>query len=202
MVAGANVGPGKQARELVTIIVVALGLALLIQAFLVKPFRIPSESMIPTLTVGERVLVDRLSLRFSDPHRGDILVFHPPVGAESDTCGVRQADDQACARPTGERSSANFIKRVVGEPGDRLMVRRGRVYINGKPQRESFTRPDGECAKCNLPREITIPSGHFFMMGDNRGQSDDSRYWGPVPKRWVIGYAFFTYWPAGRLGPL
>jgi signal peptidase I len=189
--------------ELIVIVAVALGLALAIQAFLVKPFRIPSESMEPTLVVGERVLVDRVSPRFGDPERGDVVVFKPPRGADEDVCGAPdQRPDQACAKPTPERSDTNFIKRVVGVGGDRLKVIRGNVYINGKRQNEDYIKPSESCDTCNLPREITIPPGHFFMMGDNRGNSDDSRVWGPVPKKWVIGGAFFTYWPPKRVGPL
>jgi len=188
--------------ELVTIVAVALGLALGIQAFLVKPFRIPSESMVPTLAVGQRVLVDRVALRLSDPSRGDVLVFKPPAGADENRCGGPQPEGTACAKPTDRRSDTNFIKRVVAVGGDRLSVRGGRVYIDGKLQKESFVRPDDECGICNLPKEITIPKGHFFMMGDNRGESADSREWGPVPKKWLIGEARVTYWPPGKIGIL
>jgi signal peptidase I len=187
--------------ELVTIVAVALGLALGIQAFLVKPFRIPSESMVPTLQVGQRVLVDRVSLRFSDPDRGDILVFKPPEGQPS-TCGVERPSDEPCPEGTPERSDTNFIKRVVGLPGDHLKVIAGSVYINGKRQDEPFAHLDSQCPTCNLPREITIPKGEYYMMGDNRGESADSREWGPVPKKWIIGKAFMTYWPPGRIGLL
>ncbi len=188
--------------ELVMIVAVALGLALGIQAFLVKPFRIPSESMVPTLAVGQRVLVDRVALRLSDPSRGDVLVFKPPAGADENRCGGPQPEGTACAKPTGKRSDTNFIKRVVAVGGDRLTVRGGRVYIDGRLRKESFVRPDDECAICNLPKEITIPKGHFFMMGDNRGESADSREWGPVPKKWLIGEARVTYWPPGKIGIL
>jgi signal peptidase I len=189
--------------ELVVIVAVALGLALAIQAFLVKPFRIPSESMEPTLQVGQRVLVDRVSPRFGDPERGEVMVFKPPRGADEDVCGAReQRPEQPCAAPTKERSDTNFIKRVVGVPGDRLKVIEGRVYINGKRQNEPFITPSESCDTCNLTQEITVPPGHFFMMGDNRGNSDDSRVWGPVPKKWIIGGAFFTYWPPKRIGTL
>jgi signal peptidase I len=187
--------------ELVTIVAVALGLALGIQAFLVKPFRIPSESMVPTLEIGQRVLVDRVSFRFGDPDRGDIVVFKPPAGQPS-VCGVQRPSDQPCPEGTPERSDTNFIKRVVGLPGDRLKVIEGSVYINGKRQDEPFARLDRDCPTCNLPREITIPKGEYYMMGDNRGESADSREWGPVPKKWIIGKAFMTYWPPGRIGLL
>jgi signal peptidase I len=188
--------------ELVSIVAVALGLALGIQAFIVKPFRIPSESMVPTLSVSQRVLVDRVSYRFGTPERGDIVVFKPPQGADNDACGIQHSDRSACPRPTPERSDTNFIKRVVAIGGDRLKIVGGRVFIDGKQQDEPYIRSDETCSICNLPEEITIPKGHFFMMGDNRGASDDSRFWGPVPKKWVIGGAFATYWPPGKVGLL
>jgi len=188
--------------ELVTIVGLALGLFVLIQGFLVKPFRIPSESMVPTLAVGQRVLVDRLSFRFGEPERGDVVVFKPPLGADEDRCGVSHPEDSPCPRPTDRRSNTNFIKRVVGLPGDRLSVREGRVYINDRRLDEPYIRPDDQCSICNQPREIEIPRGHYFMMGDNRGESADSREWGPVPKDWLIGQAFATYWPPGKVGTL
>jgi signal peptidase I len=189
--------------ELVTIVAVALGLALGIQAFLVKPFRIPSESMVPTLEIGQRVLVDRLTKNFGDYERGDVLVFKPPAGADNNSCGVEPPPERSpCPRPTDDRSDTNFIKRVVGVGGDRLSVRGGRVYINGRAEKEPYARPDDSCQICNLPEAITIPEDHYFMMGDNRGASADSREWGPVPKDWVIGQAFATYWPVDRIGTL
>jgi len=188
--------------ELVLIVAAALGFALLIQAFLVKPYRIPSESMEPTLDVGERVLVNRVNYRLSDPDRGDVVVFHPPAGSEGNRCGAAHLPDQACPRPTSDQSELNFIKRVVALPGDKLEIREGRAVVNGKPQDEPYTRPCEGIGQCNYPRAITIPPGHFFMMGDNRGESDDSRFWGPVRKEWIIGQAFFTYWPVKRVGTL
>jgi signal peptidase I len=194
---------GGSLLELVLIVAVALGLALGIQAFLVKPYRIPSESMVPTLSVGQRVLVNRLGNSFGEPSVGDIVVFHPPAGAENGVqCGTERPDDQACDRPTRDKADVNFIKRVVAGPGDRLRISDGHVVLNGRRQRESFARPCGGGEGCNLPKEIRIPADHFFMMGDNRGESDDSRFWGPVPKDWIIGGAFATYWPPGRIGLL
>lgn len=192
--------------ELVTIVAVALGLALGIQAFLVKPFRIPSESMEPTLDVGQRVLVWRLGVKLGTPHRGDVMVFKPPRGADANECGVPgfnpEERHRSCPRPTPQRSDTNFIKRVVAVGGDRLSVRRGRVYINGRLQREPFIRPSADCGICQLEHPISIPKGYFFMMGDNRGESADSREWGPIPEKWMIGKAFVTYWPPGRVGTL
>jgi signal peptidase I len=188
--------------ELVLIVAVALGLALGIQAVLVKPYRIPSESMEPTLDIGQRVLVNRIGNRFSDPEVGEIVVFHPPKGAEMNECGAPRREGQACPTETKDRADVNFIKRVVAGPGDRLAVRNGHVVLNGKVQKESFAEPCGGGSDCDLPREITIPAGHWYMMGDNRGASADSRIWGPVPKKWIIGGAFATYWPPKRVGLL
>ena len=188
--------------ELVMIVAVALGLALGIQKFFVKPYRIPSESMVPTLEVGQRVLVNRIGHSFSKPAVGDVVVFHPPRGAENARCGVSHPPEQACPEAVPERDDVNFIKRVVAGPGDRLKIIDGRVILNGEPQEEDFISPCDPGGGCNFPREITIPADHYFMMGDNRGSSDDSRFWGPVPDEWIIGGAFATYWPPGRIGLL
>jgi signal peptidase I len=194
--------------ELVVIVAVAIGLAIGIQAFVVKPYRIPSGSMEPTLAVGERVLVNRIGHAFSAPSVGDIVVFHPPsdfeAGCGDPRQGVRQGETtgQACDEPGADSSDQNFIKRVVAGPGDRLAIREGHVILNGRRQDESYIRPCDAGAQCDFPTPITIPPGHYFMMGDNRGASDDSRFWGPVPDEWVIGGAFATYWPIDRIGPL
>ncbi len=198
---------GKQSTggsliELVVIVAVALGVALGIQALLVKPFRIPSESMVPTLEIGQRVLVDRVSLRFGDPERGDVMVFKPPKGADDNMCGVSHPAQQACPRSTPEKSDTNFIKRVVAVGGDRLSIRRGRVILNGELQKEPFINPDAQCGLCNMPDEIVVPKGQYYMMGDNRGASADSREWGPVPKDNMIGKGFATYWPPAKWGGL
>lgn len=194
---------GGSILELVLIVAVALGLALGIQAVLVKPYRIPSESMVPTLQIGQRVLVNRIGKRFGDPKVGDVVVFHPPTGADTNTCGApNRRQGQACARPTARRSDVNFIKRVVAGPGDRIFIRDGHVVRNGKRDNDSYIRAC-ECGSgCDLLEPITIPRDHFFMMGDNRGESDDSRFWGPVPEKWIIGGAFATYWPPKRIGLL
>jgi signal peptidase I len=188
--------------ELVLIVIVALGLALGIQAFLVKPYRIPSESMVPTLAVGQRVLVNRIGERFSAPDVGDIVVFHPPAGAEeNNVCGEGTPPPGAvCDRPTSQRSDVNFIKRVVAGPGDTIYIANGHVYRNGVREKDGYIEPCGNDQSCNFRTAIKIPPGEYFMMGDNRGASDDSRFWGPVPDKWVIGVAFFTYWPPDRIG--
>ncbi len=202
---GKGSSPGGSLLELVLIVAVALGLALGIQAFLVKPYRIPSPSMVPTLEVGQRVLVNRIGERFSDPEVGDVLVFHPPTGAESTgetQCGADVAQDKICGRPTSRRADVNFIKRVVAGPGDELRIEQGHVILNGKRQKEPFARECVGDSGCTFSDAITVPAGHYFMMGDNRGASDDSRFWGPVPRDWIIGGAFSTYWPPKRVGLL
>jgi signal peptidase I len=188
--------------ELVVTVAVAVALALLIQAFIVKPYKIPSGSMIPTLDINQRVLTNRLD---TSPSVGDIVVFHPPAGADPQpaVCGnPNQGSDrrEACDTPTPQESSQTFIKRVVGLPGDRIQIINGHVYRNGKREKDGYINPCTAGEDCNFPGSITVPPGDYFMMGDNRGDSDDSRYWGPVPKKWLIGVAFFTYWPPDRIG--
>jgi signal peptidase I len=198
--------------ELAAIIVIAVLLALGIQAFIVKPYKIPSGSMEPTLKIGQRVLVNRIGMRFDGPYVGEIVVFHPPKGAdqeethEAPKCGTssRPADygGAACDQTNPQEASVNFIKRIVAGPGDVISIREGHVYRNGKREQDPYINPCGGVAECNFPTPIKIPPGHWFMMGDNRGESDDSRFWGPVPTAWIIGGAFFTYWPPDRIGTL
>jgi signal peptidase I len=188
--------------ELVLIVLVAIGFALVFQATVAKPYQIPSQSMEPTLDVGQRVLVDRLAYRFSDPSVGDIVVFHPPAGAP-DNCGEPTSAQEACPDPTPEtNSSINYIKRIVAGPGDTLTIANGHPVVNGVQPKEPFIRPCGGAGVCNLPKQITIPPDHYFVMGDNRGDSADSRYWGPIPKSSIIGKAIITYWPPSRVGTL
>ena len=196
--------------ELVVTIVVAVLIAVLVQAFIVKPYKIPSASMEPTLAIGQRILANRL---ISHPSLGDIVVFHPPSGADSEpiaTCGVADEGESpnghffssACDVPTPAESSQTFIKRVVGIPGDHIKIVNGHVIRNGVPEKDAYIRACGDGPQCNFPQTIVVPPGDYFMMGDNRGISDDSRYWGPVPDKWIIGVAFFTYWPPDRIGTL
>jgi len=189
--------------ELVITVAVAVALALLIQAFIVKPYRIPSPSMVPTLDVGQRVLTNRLIER---PSVGDIVVFHPPHGADlgDGVCANPNeggGHNQACGAPTPQESSQTFIKRVVAGPGDIVRIVDGHIYRNGVRENDPYIVPCGAgTSSCNFRVPIKIPPGEYFMMGDNRPDSDDSRYWGPVPDKWIIGVAFFTYWPPDRIG--
>ena len=200
--------PVRQSVELVVTIAVALFFALTIQAFAVKPYRIPSESMVPTLQTGQRILVNRFSHKIGgNPKLGDVTVFTPPQGAVSGECGEEGEGPlysggpqtrHSCTKPTTQKSDTTFVKRVVGMPGDKIAIVDGHVVRNGKRASEPFA---SSCAgaECNL-ETITVPRGSYFLMGDNRGNSDDSRFWGPVPRKWIIGKAVVTYWPPKSIG--
>ena len=200
----------------------ALGLALAIQAWVVKPYQIPSESMEPTLDVGQRVLVNRFIYHLNDPSIGDIIVFHPPEGTEElspggGECGEHPKRGYACDKPTEAEAGDNFVKRLVAGPGDHVRVINGRAIVNGEESSAANGAANESCGPplprsqwssvqpdehCNFPNTIVVPPDHYFMMGDNRANSDDSRFWGPIPKSWIIGEAFATYWPPDRIGTL
>jgi signal peptidase I len=203
----ARKSPAGTLIELAVIVVTALALALGIQAFLVKPYRIPSGSMLPTVRINQRVLVDRLVMDFSSPHIGDIVVFHPPRNYNDGCADPDEGENasgqyaaSACKVAWRQPSSQTFIKRVVGLPGDHLSIRNGHVIRNGKREPDAYIVQCAGDAACNFPQTITVPRGEYYMMGDNRPDSEDSRFWGPVPRAWVIGKAFLTYWPPDRIG--
>jgi signal peptidase I len=172
--------------EYAVLAVVAISVALLVQAYLVKPYRIPSQSMENTLLIGDRVLVDRISWRFGEPHRGDIVVFHSPF------------------------KGPVLIKRIIGMPGDTVSLSGGHVYINGHPLKEPYVRrvdgqpeptdPFSNGLPWSLEEPFHVPAGHYFMMGDNRTDSGDSREFGPVARNQLVGRAFARYWPPSRIG--
>jgi signal peptidase I len=188
---------------MVATVAVAIGVALLIQAFIVKPYKIPSGSMIPTLAIGQRILVNRL-----DTHPGlyNVVVFHPPAGADPEpaVCGRPSqgyGDQQPCDLGESAVSSQTFVKRVVGLPGDHLRIFNGRVWRNGSEEKGTYLQPcNTGPSYCDFAKRITVPAGDYYMMGDNRGISDDSRFWGPVPQHSIIGVAIATYWPIDRIG--
>jgi signal peptidase I len=152
-----------------------------------QSYRVPSASMEPTYRVGEEVEYEA----GAEPRVGDVVVFYPPAGADVQpaACGAANEgfDTQTpCSEPDGGRSDARHIKRVVAVGGDRLSIRDGRVILNGEPQDAPFAcGSDG--VGCDFPTTITVPDGMVYVLGDNRGASDDSRYWGPVPTSSIIG---------------
>ena len=197
--------------EYASLIICVAVLVFFLQAFVVKPYSIPSGSMEPTLSVGQRILVDRA---FFSPSVGQIVVFHPHQGASpSPICGSTlqavQPGGAACAKAIPrEDTSINYIKRIVAGPGDEIYILQGHVFRKARgsstfvQEKAPYITPCDGQPECNFPTPITIPKGHWFMMGDNRGDSDDSRFWGAVPQSWIVGAAFFTYWPLNRIGTL
>jgi signal peptidase I len=177
-------------------IVAAVAIVLLVKAYVVNPYKIPSSSMEPTLhcarpKVGcearfdDRVLANRFIFHLRSPHRGEIVVFDTPAAARV-ACG----------------EGGTFVKRVIGLPGETVEVRlnargKGIVYIDGKPLKEPYLQPDRLPDKAYGPQKV--PEGNYFMMGDNRSQSCDSREWGAVPRDHLIGKVFATYWPPNRI---
>ena len=157
------------ALEIVVIVAAAFAIAMLVQAFLVKPFTIHQVSMEPTLNEGDRILISRLTYHFRDPKNGDVIVFHSPV-----------------------KPGEDLVKRVIAVGGDRVSVSDGKVYVNGVAQVEPYLLEQGFAG--DYP-ETKIPTGKLFVMGDNRNNSGDSRFFGPIDRKSVIGCAFVVYWP-------
>lgn len=173
-------------KENAILIAIALLLAFIIRTFIAEPRFIPSESMVPTLAIGDRLVVEKVSYRFSPPKFGDIVVFQPPSELQKDlqNRGYANPKDQA------------FIKRIIGQPGQAIAIQNGIVYLDGKPLQENYI-----AAPADQPfPEVEIPPKHFFVMGDNRNNSNDSRYWGFLPQENIIGHAVFRFWPLNHFG--
>ncbi len=143
--------------------------------------------MLPTLRIGDSVLVEPSTYYHAAPRIGDIVLFHPPRGALDLRCGKRPPPGQACAIATPGDSTARFVKRIVAAPGDRISIRAGHVIRNGRRAVEDFITPCGPGAGCDFPRTLTVPTGHYYLLGDNRGMSADSSVFGPVRARAIIG---------------
>lgn len=173
---------GWRVGENIQILVIALLLALLIRTFVAEPRYIPSDSMVPTLQVGDRLVVEKISYRFRLPATGEIVVFDPPQQLQIQG----YAKDQA------------FIKRVIGLPGQEVKVQKGKVYLNNQPLEEDYI---AEPPNYQWGPQI-VPQNQLFVMGDNRNNSNDSHVWGFLPIRNVIGHAFFRFWPTSRIGPV
>ena len=170
----------QQTRENLQIIAIALALALFIRAFVAEPRYIPSDSMLPTLEVGDRLVVEKVSYYFRPPASGEIVVFDPPQQLQIQG----YAKDQA------------FIKRVIGTPGQTVQVQDGKVYINGRSLKEDYI---AEPPTYQM-EPVQVPEDQLFVMGDNRNNSNDSHVWGFLPKQNVIGHACYRFWPFSRIG--
>ncbi len=179
----------------------AFGLAMLIQAFLFQPFRIPSGSMIPTLKVGDRIVVNKVSYHLHPVHRGDVVVFTTP--------DCKAADEPEWANCGIVGDYADLVKRVIAVPGDRLAIAGDHVYVNGEVLDEPYLatgavtlqQPPYGCGFTGTrAHPYVIPDGMVFVMGDNRSESLDSRCFGPIPESSLVGRAFVVIWPFDRLG--
>jgi signal peptidase I len=196
--------PWRVAIDWIVTIAGAIAIVLAIKAWVVNPYRIPSSSMEPTLHCArpapgclahfsDRVLANRFIYRFRNPHRGEIIVFTTP-GA---VCGSTNPHD-------------TFVKRLIGLPGDhieeRLLHGKGYIFVNGARLKEPYIKPDRRDARIfTMTNTPTTPNGRlgkneYFFMGDNRAASCDSRDWGPVPRKNLIGEVFAVYWPPNRIG--
>ena len=156
-----------------------------------QTYIMPSESMAPTYEPEDEITVNLDAYESAEPEIGDAVVFHPPAGVEGGArCGVRPTRGEPCPMPTAAASDQLFLKRIVAGPGDTLSIKDGHPVLNGQIHKdEPSTVSCGQFGACNMPRTITILPGHYFMLGDNRPASDDSRFWGPVPAGWILGRA-------------
>ena len=169
--------------EWIVIIALAVLVSLLVRTYVFQTFFIPSGSMEPTLQIGDRIVVSKLSVDFGTIHRGDILVFKAPAAVRTQ-CGDDVAD---------------LVKRVIGLPGDHLTSKGDTIYVDHVPLKQPWTHyePLGRAIG-----NVTVPKNHYFMMGDNQPDSCDSRYWGTIPRSSVIGKAVMRIWPVSRIGSL
>ena len=149
----------------------------------VKEYRSPSHSMAPTVEADEKVMANFAAYQGGAPRLGDVVLVEAP--ANGIECRTRPPAGEMCAAPPAGLTDIKYIRRVVGLPGDRLSLERGHVTRNGRPFDEPYAATCRE-DYCDYPKTITVPAGHYFTLGDNRGASDDSRFWGPVPRKAVL----------------
>jgi signal peptidase I len=176
--------------EGLAVVVVAVIVAILLRTFVVQTFYIPSGSMEPTLQIGDRILVNKLSYHLHSVQRGDIVVFSRPP---NENCGGPEVND--------------LVKRVIGLPGDFISLSHGYVYVDGKRLNETWlpsvdqgvTDPGPPGNAANLAHPYLVPANNYFVMGDNRTDSCDSRWWGPIPKSLIVGKVVVRIWPLSSI---
>lgn len=169
-------------KDNLAIVFIGLILAVVIRVFIAEPRFIPSESMFPTLAIGDRLVVEKVSYHFNPPQNQDIVVFTPPPQLQI----LGYDRDQA------------FIKRIIAHEGEIVAVKEGIVYVNEQPLKENYIL---EPPQYNL-NPVVVPEGYVFVMGDNRNNSNDSHIWGFLPKENIIGKAIFTFWPLQHFGKI
>lgn len=186
--------------EFPVLVVVALAVAILIKTFLFQAFYIPSSSMEDTLQINDRVLVSKLNYQIGDVSRGDVIVFDDPRGGfEEASESVLQSAVRNVLESVGLRTPrSEFIKRVIGLPGDVVEGSEGDVWVNGQRLEEPYLKDQGYEHPDFGP--VQVPLGTFFVMGDNRASSQDSRFFGPIPGEDIVGRAFVIIWPPSRWG--
>ncbi len=161
-------------------IVVSLAIFAVVYIFLFQPHQVDGQSMEPNFHNGEYILTDKISYRIHEPKRGDVIVFHSP-----------------------QDENVDFIKRIIGIPGDQIRLAGGYIYLNGVKLAEEYINEPGNVLPGRFLRdgaEVEIPSGQYFVMGDNRNHSSDSRDWGLLSLNGIVGRAFFRYWPLSQFG--
>lgn len=189
------------AREIIETIVFVLVMVIVIRFFVGEIRWIPSASMHPTLLEGDRIVVERYSRFFKTPKRGDIMVFYPPFER------LKNTPWRVFSRLTGFFcKDVAYIKRVIGLPGENVKIKPDKqgkytVYINDKPLNEPYVKSAYDYPQCSetVTCEFQIPEGYYLMLGDNRGNSQDGRYWGLLPEERFIGRAVTVFWPLKRI---
>jgi signal peptidase I len=183
--------------ELPGLLLTALVIAVVIKTFLIQPFWIPSESMLPAIEVNDRVMVNKLAYKWGEPQRGDVVVFRDPREEDLEE-SIPEAVIRSVLEAVGIRTRGrdDLIKRVIGLPGDTIEVKDNHVVVNGTPLEEEYLED------VFMPDEpaITLGDEEVFVMGDNRNASFDSRRFGPIPLEDLVGQAFVTIWPLSRFG--
>jgi len=173
---------GKLFLDFVETIVMALSVFVIIYLFLFQPHQVRGSSMYPNFHDGEYILTDKITYRLREPKEGDVIIFRAPKNEEYD-----------------------YIKRIIATPGKCVQIINGKVYIDGKPLEEPYLPPDYSTSPGSFLRvgqTVCVPEKNYFVLGDNRSHSSDSREWGFVPQQNIIGKAFFRYWPPNRFGKI
>jgi len=173
--------------DIIETVVIALSIFLIIYLFVASPHQVNGQSMVPNFQSGDYVLSDKVSYRLGQPQRGDVIVFHAPESAN-------------CPKGTG----CDFIKRIIGLPGEEMTVHDNHIFVNGQVVEEPYIPTDFQTLPgfATKDKSITLKMNEYFVSGDNRPYSSDSRSWGPITKNEIVGKAFFRYWPVPTAGTI